>query len=304
VAPFRHEALLYAGLDGFLDGTLSFVRGALEADEPILVAVGAGKIAALRGELGAAADGVAFADMAEIGANPSRIIPAWREFLGLQARRRGAIRGIGEPIWAGRTRAELVECQRHESLLNLAFAGTPAFRLMCPYDTAALGADVIEEAERSHPHVVEAGQERDSATYRGLDAVAEPFDVPLPEPPAGADELRFGASSLTLVRDFVARAGERAGLGVDGIGDLVLAIAEVTGNSIRHGGGRGVVRTWEEPGALVVEVEDGGLIDDPLAGRRRPDPAQVGGWGLWLANQLCDLVQVRASRVRLHMYRD
>jgi hypothetical protein len=36
----------------------------------------------------------------------------------------------------------------------------------------------------------------------------------------------------------------------------------------------------------------------------RPSLDQSGGWGLWLANQLCDLVQLRelpeGSVVRLH----
>ena len=65
--------------------------------------------------------------MAEIGANPACIIPAWRDFVDECAEAGRAIRGIGEPIWADRSPAELVECQRHESLLNLAFADTRSF---------------------------------------------------------------------------------------------------------------------------------------------------------------------------------
>ena len=42
----------------------------------------------------------------------------------------------------------------------------------------------------------------------------------------------------------------------------------------------------------------------PLVGRERPVSAQVGGYGLWLANEVCDLVQIRCyatgSAVRLH----
>jgi hypothetical protein len=55
---------------------------------------------------------------------------------------------------------------------------------------------------------------------------------------------------------------------------------------------------------LVFEVADGGRIADPLAGRRRPPGSQQGGHGLWLCNQVCDLVQLRTfaggSVVRLH----
>jgi anti-sigma regulatory factor (Ser/Thr protein kinase) len=304
-APFRHEALLYAGEDGFLEGTVPFLRAGLEAQEPMLVAVSARKIGLLRSELGGGADAIGFLDMAEVGANPARIIPAWQEFVGARIAPDAPLRGIGEPIWPGRSATELVECQRHESLLNLAFAGAGAFRLLCPYDTEALPPAVVEEAHRSHPHLVEDGVERPSAAWRDLAAVAAPFDVPLPAPPAGTPEMAFEAATLPAVRGFVARHAARAGLPDAQTGDLVLATGEIAANSVRYGGGRGVARAWTEDGDVLVEIRDGGRIADPLAGRRRPAEAQVGGWGMWLANQLCDLVQVRAlsggTVVRLHM---
>jgi hypothetical protein len=48
------------------------------------------------------------------------------------------LRGIGEPIFPERDRQVLIECERHEALLNLAFAGSERFWLLCPYDVAAL----------------------------------------------------------------------------------------------------------------------------------------------------------------------
>ncbi|MBA3233977.1 MAG: MEDS domain-containing protein [Propionibacteriales bacterium] len=63
------------------------------------------------------------------------------------------VRGIGEPVWPGRTAAELVEAQCHEALLNVAFADSGRWDLLCPYDIQALPDDVIAEALRSHPHV-------------------------------------------------------------------------------------------------------------------------------------------------------
>jgi len=66
--------------------------------------------------------------------NPARIIPAWRRFLDRQGGDRRSVRGIGEPIWSGREEQELTECQRHESLLNVAFDHGQAWRLLCPYD--------------------------------------------------------------------------------------------------------------------------------------------------------------------------
>ena len=64
------------------------------------------------------ADEVAFVDMGELGRNPARIIPAWQDFLDAHAGR--PVRGIGEPIWPGRRPEELLECQLHEALLNVA----------------------------------------------------------------------------------------------------------------------------------------------------------------------------------------
>ena len=40
----------------------------------------------------------------ELGANPARIIPAWQEFVAEHAAPGRRVRGIGEPIWAGRRR--------------------------------------------------------------------------------------------------------------------------------------------------------------------------------------------------------
>ena len=52
-------------------------------------------------------------------------------------------------------------------------------------------------------------------------------------------------------------------------------------------------------------MRDDGRIEDPLVGRERPRPDQANGRGLWIANQLCDLVQVRSghdgTEVRLRM---
>jgi len=140
---FRHRALLYVGDDGFSDATLPFIRAAVAAAEPILVVVSAAKIDRLRGHLGGDAAHVDFEDMAQVGTNPARIIPAWHEFVDRHAASGRRVRGIGEPVWAGRSEAELVECQHHECLLNLAFEDAADFWLLCPYDAGALAPDVL-----------------------------------------------------------------------------------------------------------------------------------------------------------------
>jgi anti-sigma regulatory factor (Ser/Thr protein kinase) len=302
---FRHEAFLYGDEREFLDGTLRFIREGLADREPVMAALSAAKIARLRAELGEDAGRVCFVDMAVVGSNPARIIPAWHEFVGARPAPDRPIRGIGEPIWAGRSPAELVECQRHEDLLNLAFADAPAFRLLCPYDTRALDAGVIHEARCSHPIVVEDDVERESAGYRGLEAVAAPFGKPLPEPASPPFQMPFDVDTLRAVREMVSWRAASAGMSADRTGDLILAVDELATNSVRHGGGQGVLRIWDDDRALICEVRDRGRIDEPLVGRRFPSTDQAGGFGVWLVNQLCDLVQMRSlaggNVVRLHM---
>src|ERR1700730_11351148 len=130
---FYHETLFYSGEDGFVNGTLPFIREALVADEPILVAVSRANIELLTEALSDDAARVGFTDLRVLGSNPARIIPARRTFLQQRALDGRPVRGIGEPIWAGRDEAELSECQRHESLLNIAFDDGQGWRLLCPY---------------------------------------------------------------------------------------------------------------------------------------------------------------------------
>lgn len=302
---FHHEALFYDGEGGYLRGTVPFIRDGIEAGEPVMVAVSAEKIALLTEVLGPEAGGVHFVDMAEMGANPARIIPAWREFLDEQDGHGRPARGIGEPIWAERSPDALVECQLHESLLNVAFADADGFKLLCPYDTSRLSPAVVHEAHCSHPHVTDAGGRYASREYRGPDAVPGSLDAPLPRAPAGTRALSFDDSTLGDVRGFAAMRAEEAGLEEARIHDLVLAVHELAAVSVFQGGGIGVLRVWGEDGAVVGEIRDRGRIDDALAGRVRPRLDDPDGWALWIANLTCDLVQVRSGRtgtvVRVHV---
>jgi anti-sigma regulatory factor (Ser/Thr protein kinase) len=87
--------------------------------------------------------------------------------------------------------------------------------------------------------------------------------------------------------------------------DLALVVHEVAMNSVRHGGDRGRFRLWSDGDAVDAQVDGAGTIADPLAGRRRPGASSESGRGLWLANHLSDLLQVRSSEhgtsVRVHM---
>jgi anti-sigma regulatory factor (Ser/Thr protein kinase) len=301
--PFSHEAFVYTTSEDFLAGTLPFLQGALDAREQVLAVVSQEKIDLLRSELAKDAHRVRFADMATVGANPARIIPVWMRFVDERVPGRG-VRGISEPIHAARSSAELVECQQHESLLNHAFDSTSSFRLLCPYDVA-LGPEVLEEAARSHPFVYSVGQVAPSIGWRLEGGPTRPHEVALPNPPGKFEQFAFAMGQLRELRAFVTRHARAAGFNADRTSDVVLAVNEVATNSLRHGGQRGALTVWQEGPTLICEVYDTGQIADPLAGRRLPSPTAVGGFGLWLVNHLCDLVQVRTgpggSVVRLHI---
>ena len=293
-AGFRHEAFLYSGDESFLSGTVPFIEQGVSGGESVLVVVDARKIDMLRAELGQKADGVAFADMDQVGRNPARIIPAWRKFVDENSDRQ-PMRGIGEPIWAGRTDAELAECHHHEALLNVAFLTARQFWLFCPYNTTTLGSDVIERMAANHPILFDGASASESHAYDFELALSKLFIEPLPEPRPDPMELAFSAQSLGELRRWVTQRALAAGLDGHRVDDLVLAVNEIATNSVKHGGGYGRLRIWDEEGAIVCDIFDDGHIRHPLAGRELPGREQDRGRGLWLANQVCDLVQIRSS---------
>ena len=319
---FSHEALFHEGDAGFLDPAVAFIEDGLRRDEAVLVVVTAPKVALLREALGADVRRIHLADMFEVGRNPTRIISAWADLLaehvgiggpGAAGGADGAggggpvrrARGIGEPVWPGRSPDELVECGHHEWLLNVAFAGGPPFWLLCPYDVRVLDPAIVDEAARNHPTVLEGFARSPSPSFPGLEGAPATLDAPLPPPVGRPIEAPIGPGSLAELRDLVADHAAAAGFGRGSVQDAVLAVSELATNTLLHGGGRGVLRVWRHGSTLVLEVADAGRIKDALVGRRRPTPGEIGGRGLWLVNEVCDLVQLRSSEagtvVRVHL---
>jgi hypothetical protein len=97
---------------------------------------------------------------------------------------------------------------------------------------------------------------------------------------------------ITAIRDFTRG-------GVEGGGAVLIAVPEPKLAMLRASlgdlGGR-------------VQFADTGVIEDPLVGRRMPPADRSGGRGVWLMNQLSDLVELRSGPptgtvVRIHMRR-
>jgi anti-sigma regulatory factor (Ser/Thr protein kinase) len=302
---FWHEAWPYAGDDEFVERAATFVEEGVRAGEAILVVVDRTKIEKVHAAVGDDAPGVVYADMAEVGHNPACIIPAWRRFLDAHDGA-PAVRGIGEPIHPGRTGDELVECHVHEMLLNRAFGGSARdFWLLCPYDTSTLAPDVVETARHTHPHVARRDGARAPTPFERAWSVEGVMQLPLSPVPSEANTLAFAGDDLSAVRAAATTFAARAGMTPESIDDFVLGVHEVAANSIRHGPGYGELSLWQRPDRVIAQVCDPGAIDDPLVGRIEPDATALTGRGLWLANRLFDLVQIRSTHtgavVRMHL---
>jgi anti-sigma regulatory factor (Ser/Thr protein kinase) len=291
---FEHEAMFYRGDADFLAGLLPFVREGLESDEAVVVAEPLPRLELLRDALGSDARDVEFHDMAEIGANPARIIGVWAEVLDRHTHAGRRLRGVGEPAFPGRRTAELVECKLHELLLNHAFDAGPGWRLLCPYDQDHLPRAVTQGALRTHPVRSTSATRLPSDAYAAGGHVAA-FAEGLPEPADAVLRGVYGPDDIPATRRTVAAWARSCGLAEERVEVLALVASELATNSVRHGGGTGTVAMWLDKGAAVVQFTDAGTVLDPLTGRFSPPLDSVGGRGLYLVNQLCDLVQVRSS---------
>jgi anti-sigma regulatory factor (Ser/Thr protein kinase) len=295
-----HHALFYRDQREFLTCVAGFAHDGLARSEPVFIAVPGSKGRLVGEQLGQDSRYMAYADMAEAGRNPARIIPAVRSFIDEHPGQR--IRFVEEPVWPGRSAEERSEVARHEALINFAFAGTAA-SILCLYAGDGLADSVTGTVRRTHPGILTGGREQASASYTGADGMALAFERPLPAPPAAAEVVSY-LSDLRPMRRLLEGYAGRNGLSDDRTANLVLAASELAANTLRHTSGGGTLRVWHTGLEILCQVEDEGWITDPLAGRRRR-PAAEPGHGLWLVNQVCDLVELRSGQdgttVRLHM---
>jgi anti-sigma regulatory factor (Ser/Thr protein kinase) len=297
----RHLALFYQTPDDYLRSAVGFLCAALDRDEPVFAAVPGHRVGQLRQALAADAGRVVFGDIVTIGRNPANLIPAVRAFLDRHPGER--VSYLGEPAWPARSDTELLEAARNDALVNLAFADVPA-TIMCPYDLTGLPPEVLTDAESTHPTLVRRGASRPSGRYLGPGRIPPRCDQPLASPPGDARSVTYRAD-LRVVRDLAGGCAADAGLPTDRVQDLMLAVSEVAANTLRHTTAAGTLRVWHTETEIICQIDDSGWIADPLAGRVHPPIDQPRGHGLWLVNQVCDLVEVRTSAlgssIRLHL---
>jgi anti-sigma regulatory factor (Ser/Thr protein kinase) len=300
----RHVAFFYRDPAEYQAQILRFARDGLARGEPVFIALPGDAARAVAGQLTAESAGsgeLLWSDNTEMARNPARIIPEMRAFLDQYPGRR--VRMVGEPGWPGRPPAEFCEVIRHEALVNLAFSRAPA-TFLCPYDAARLTPAAIAGAEHTHPErLVGHGRVTAAEGPASPGQIPPECDRPLPAPPPGAEALAY-ETDLAPVRRLVENHARRTGLAADRVADLVLAVNEIAANTLAHTTSGGLLRVWHDEAEVLCQVQDQGCIADPLAGRvkRSPDGR---GHGLFLVNQVCDLVEMRTgpggTTVLMHM---
>ncbi len=287
----EHDALFYATDDEYVAGVMGFVREGLQRDEPVLVSVPHWNLDLLREAFTPEeTPRVRLRDMTVAGRNPGRIIgnvltAFVREHPGTR------VRIVGEPIWAGRTDEEYPACAEHEALINVALGPLPAY-IQCPYDTTALPTSVLTDATRTHPRLASGTERWTSPAYSDPGMIASSFDSPLSPVPPDAEFVVIGPETgARRARELVHDAGRLHGLDGERLAEVRLVAQELAVNTLTHSPGRGLLEVWTADDHLVVQVQDGGRITDPLVGRRPPEPPHV-GHGLFVVHQIADLVRI------------
>ena len=298
---FRHGAMLYGSAEEFAAGVADFVRAGTEAGEAVLVAAAGPNLRRIRARLDGHGPRVRWAEVPGVGISPARLASALWHFA--EEHRGTAVRCVQDAGWRSRPPAELREAVRHEALMNQLLGQVPV-TVLCAYD-AGLDAATQASAHRTHPELVRDGRWQPNPGY-GAQHTAPQIDEPPASAPPGAAVLAYRGEQAA-VRAFAAAQARQAGLPADRVIDLVIAVAELAGNTLRHTSGPGEVSIWTQEGELICQVHDLGHISDPLAGTRRPDPASPGRKrGLWVVHQLVDLAEVwtgpGGTTIRLHMH--
>jgi transcriptional regulator with XRE-family HTH domain len=178
-APLDHRVLTYGSDAEFLATAIPFVTDGLEQLDSVLVVTTEARAQLLRDMLEDGAGHVVFADSATWYRSPKEASSRYRVFVKQQYEAGASwTRIVGEPIWSGRSEAEIATWTRYESMLNLTLASMPA-TFVCPYDTRSVPSGVVEDASRTHPHVARRGDAIPSPSYRD----AEDFLLELPSAP-------------------------------------------------------------------------------------------------------------------------
>lgn len=289
-----HEGCLYGSDEELLTTALPFIREGVETGEPVLVTAASGTLDLLADALG---EGVEYTESGHFGRRPVQRISGlygfWRKHADGGHRH---VRIFAEPIWSGRSGREIAEWTRMESMLNVVLASTRIW-MICPYDLRMLDADIIADAQRTHPLLVRGRRRYASSNFVDPIEFVKTRGTRLESPPPYAMELCFDGD-LHGLRTKIAQGEVARELPEDQRFSLITAVNEVVIYLAGLGEGPIRVRLWRRLGAIVCDVDNPTAHGvDPTHGvlppdfTDTPDPVK----GLFLARRISRHLEIHPT---------
>ncbi|MBM7774490.1 anti-sigma regulatory factor (Ser/Thr protein kinase) [Actinokineospora baliensis] len=287
---YDHVALCYADDRELLASAVPFLAGGVDRGDAVMIALDPARTDLLLDAL-PHPDAVTVLQIGAQYARPAGAIKSYSDlFTALLADGAPAIRVIGELPAPVLTTAWDV-WSRYEAAVNHAFDRFPVSTL-CAYDTRTTPAAVLDDVARTHSLIAHPDGTHtanpdyvDPPTFLTHTAAPTPHPTQL-HPPA----LELLNPSPTDARHAVAAANADT-LPPDTLHDLLVSVSEAVTNALSHGTAPTRLRLWVGHDHLVVTVHDTGPgPTDPFAGLLPATGTTSGGYGLWIAHQLCDHV--------------
>ncbi|MFI6517988.1 MEDS domain-containing protein [Spirillospora sp. NPDC050679] len=224
--------------------------------------------------------------------HPVRVLAALHDLVTDASAGGRRLRLWGELPWSRWSTPQSRQWMRYEALLNVALADTGTV-ICCPADVGRLPEPVVEAVYATHPRLAWSAR-RNNPRYQEPERFLEQLNrTRLPVPPADAFRVEFDVQGLGGVRQAVAATARSAGLPADRVPQAVLAVTELATNAVVHSGRPGRLHAWSSAGELIYQIGNPGRAAVPSAcGLLPPDLMSTGGRGLWLAQQLTDVLEV------------
>ncbi|MEV3927252.1 sensor histidine kinase [Actinomadura coerulea] len=299
---FVHQGCVYSSDDDFLRMAVPFIDEGLRREEPVLVTTTPVNLGLVQTALGRHARNVDYAESAFFGRRPPQRVAA---FTGYRHRHPGAarVRILAEPVWAGRSARQVEAWECMDSALNAVLAGT-GIHMVCPYDARTLEPEIVGNALRTHPHMVDGTDVAASPGYTEPVAFVRDRAAPLIARPGDAVTVPF-TGDLARMRHTVVLETALLGLGGERLMIFAAAVGELLTGVSGAGGRRPSIALWGRPGEVVCDVDLPATAPlDPFIGLHPPTLNPRPGDGIWLARQICDHLDVRSgpggTTIRLH----
>jgi two-component system nitrate/nitrite response regulator NarL len=162
----RHEALVYSSADELAAGALPFMRHGLTCGDRLLVVMREAGRAVLQRALGEDSAHVEFADADTWYRSPEHAFERHTQYVGgCLGRGVPRVRVVAEVVWPQSTaRVDVAGWKRYEAGISAAMASVPV-SFVCAYDTRELPAEIVLDAQRTHPILRSSKGSRPSARY-------------------------------------------------------------------------------------------------------------------------------------------